>query len=219
MPPERADDAYVGEYYDNATSFDEATDVTASAGAPVVADAELATAATITGTVTGSDGQPLANVGVNAYRKSNDGSWSSIRGDTTDGGGHYSLKVPAGNYRISFDPSDGLHGSEYFENATSLEDAFITYMEESAPKAAPSAAAAESVAAAVAAPPAEPPTRLGLGIGRMLAYAQRSAAIREVLGELVLGDQGYLGLKRRLLRAAPRFVWESALAGVKGRAS
>lgn len=47
---------------------------------------------------------------------------------------------------------------------------------------------------------------------RMLAYAGRSRAIREVLGELVLGEQGYVGLKRRLLRAAPRFVAESALS-------
>jgi len=45
---------------------------------------------------------------------------------------------------------------------------------------------------------------------RMITYAARSAAIREVLADLVLGEQGYLGLKRRLLRAAPRFALESA---------
>ena len=44
---------------------------------------------------------------------------------------------------------------------------------------------------------------------RMLRYAGRSRAIRDVLADLVLGDQGYLGLKRRLLRAAPRFAWDS----------
>jgi len=47
---------------------------------------------------------------------------------------------------------------------------------------------------------------------RMIRYAARSAAIREVLADLVLGAQGYVGLKRRLLRAAPRFVWESVLS-------
>jgi flavin-dependent dehydrogenase len=52
---------------------------------------------------------------------------------------------------------------------------------------------------------------------RMLAYAGRSRAIREVLGELVLGDQGYVGLKRRLLKAGPRFVLESAVALAGGR--
>jgi flavin-dependent dehydrogenase len=52
---------------------------------------------------------------------------------------------------------------------------------------------------------------------RMLMYAARSAAVRAVLGDLVLGKQGYLGLKRRLLRAGPRFLLESAAAAV-GRA-
>lgn len=50
---------------------------------------------------------------------------------------------------------------------------------------------------------------------RMVRYAGRSAAIRDVLGDLVLGDQGYVGLKRRLLRALPRFLWDSALAKVR----
>lgn len=47
---------------------------------------------------------------------------------------------------------------------------------------------------------------------RMIAYAARSSAIRSVLAELVLGEQSYVGLKRRLLLSGPRFVWESALA-------
>jgi flavin-dependent dehydrogenase len=44
--------------------------------------------------------------------------------------------------------------------------------------------------------------------GRMVRFARRSSAIREVLADLVLGTQGYHGLKRRLLRAAPRFAFE-----------
>jgi flavin-dependent dehydrogenase len=46
---------------------------------------------------------------------------------------------------------------------------------------------------------------------RMVRYAGRSGAVRGVLADLVLGEQGYVGLKRRLLRAGPRFVLESAL--------
>lgn len=45
---------------------------------------------------------------------------------------------------------------------------------------------------------------------RMLSFAARSAAIRTVLGDLVLGDQGYAGLKGRLLRTAPRFALQYA---------
>jgi len=50
--------------------------------------------------------------------------------------------------------------------------------------------------------------------GRMIRYARRSRSIRDVVGDLVLGDQGYVGLKRRLIRTAPRFAWENARASV-----
>src|SRR5439155_17692689 len=50
---------------------------------------------------------------------------------------------------------------------------------------------------------------------RMIDYSARSRAVREVLADLVLGRQGYVGLKRRLLRAAPRFLWESAVSRVR----
>jgi len=49
---------------------------------------------------------------------------------------------------------------------------------------------------------------------RMVTYAARSSAIRNVLADLVLGEQGYVGLKRRLLLAGPRFLWDSAVAGL-----
>jgi flavin-dependent dehydrogenase len=46
---------------------------------------------------------------------------------------------------------------------------------------------------------------------RMIAYAAHSPAIRRILGDLVLGTQDYVGLKRRLLRAGPRFLLEAGL--------
>ena len=51
--------------------------------------------------------------------------------------------------------------------------------------------------------------------GRMVRYAGRSPAIRAVLGDLVLGQQGYVGLRRRLLRTLPRFLVEAAWSGVR----
>jgi flavin-dependent dehydrogenase len=48
--------------------------------------------------------------------------------------------------------------------------------------------------------------------GRMVRFAAQSPAVRRILGELVLGRQGYRGLKRRLLRAGPRFLLETAVA-------
>jgi flavin-dependent dehydrogenase len=53
---------------------------------------------------------------------------------------------------------------------------------------------------------------------RMVRYAARSEAIRRVMGDLVLGEQGYLGLRRRLLRAGPRFLLESGLSRLHGAA-
>jgi flavin-dependent dehydrogenase len=49
---------------------------------------------------------------------------------------------------------------------------------------------------------------------RMIAYSVRSAAVRRILAELVLGNQGYVGLRRRLLRAGPRFLLESVLSAL-----
>jgi flavin-dependent dehydrogenase len=51
---------------------------------------------------------------------------------------------------------------------------------------------------------------------RMIGFAARSETIRRVLGDLVLGDQGYLGLKRRLVRAGPRFLVEAGRSALRG---
>jgi flavin-dependent dehydrogenase len=53
---------------------------------------------------------------------------------------------------------------------------------------------------------------------RMVRFAARSDAVRGVLGDLVLGTQGYVGLKRRLLRAGPRFAAQYAAASLHGSA-
>jgi flavin-dependent dehydrogenase len=50
---------------------------------------------------------------------------------------------------------------------------------------------------------------------RMVRFASRSRAIRGVLADLVLGDQGYEGLKRRLIRTAPRFAFEYAASALR----
>jgi flavin-dependent dehydrogenase len=52
---------------------------------------------------------------------------------------------------------------------------------------------------------------------RMVHFAERSGAIRRVLADLVLGEQGYRGLKRRLVRAAPRFAVEYAATAAARR--
>jgi len=53
---------------------------------------------------------------------------------------------------------------------------------------------------------------------RVVRYSARSGAVREVLGDLVLGTQGYAGLRRRLLRAGPRFLLETARSHLRSMA-
>ncbi len=50
---------------------------------------------------------------------------------------------------------------------------------------------------------------------RMIRYCARSASVRQMLADLVLGEQGYVGLKRRLLRAGPRFLLEAGLSTLR----
>jgi flavin-dependent dehydrogenase len=52
---------------------------------------------------------------------------------------------------------------------------------------------------------------------RMIHYASRSRTIRSTLADLVLGEQGYLGLKRRLLLSGPRFLVEYGWSLFRGR--
>ena len=53
---------------------------------------------------------------------------------------------------------------------------------------------------------------------RMIRYATLSPAVRRVLGDLVLGEQGYFGLKRRLVRLGPRFLLEAGVNRLFGLA-
>jgi hypothetical protein len=41
---------------------------------------------------------------------------------------------------------------------------------------------------------------------RMVQFAERHRGVREVLRDLIAGDQGYVGLKLRLLRSLPSFI-------------
>jgi len=50
---------------------------------------------------------------------------------------------------------------------------------------------------------------------RMIACSARSKAIRKVMTELVLGELGYLALKRRLLLAGPRFLLQGGLFALR----
>ncbi len=49
-------------------------------------------------------------------------------------------------------------------------------------------------------------------VRRMIRYGGVSGAIRRLMGELVTGEQAYLGLRRRLLLTAPRLLFDGVMA-------
>ncbi len=116
---------YVAEFYDDAATFEEATLVTAAGAAPFpAADAELATASRIDGTLTGQAGA-IEGAFVDIFKQVG-GEWEYLNyegdGAFTDEGGHYELSgLAAGDYRLGFG-AEG-HAPEFHEDAATVEAA------------------------------------------------------------------------------------------------
>jgi len=117
--------AYLGEYYNNATDVDSATDIAVTAGATTSGrNASLANAGRITGTVTNSASDPLEGVDVTAFQYSEDDGWDWINSTSTDMDGYYSLGgLGTGTYRVGFEEYSGEYLSEYYNNATDVDSA------------------------------------------------------------------------------------------------
>ncbi|GAA3537967.1 carboxypeptidase regulatory-like domain-containing protein [Nocardioides daeguensis] len=116
--PQGAGDT-VSEYYDDAASQDTATTIVPVLDEVTTADAVLDTGGSITGTVTGADGQALSGVYVTAYRFGANESWTTERSATTDESGGYTVRgLRAGSYRLYFQPQGGVHHDTYFGGTT-----------------------------------------------------------------------------------------------------
>ncbi len=119
----RPDDAELQtEYWDDADSLDDATDVVVATSAAVTGrNARLQVGGTVTGRVTDSGGHALVDAGVTAYQQQG-GSWVDVDWTSTDENGDYRLEgLPSTPVRIGFD--DWGHAPEYWDDATSLDDA------------------------------------------------------------------------------------------------
>jgi protocatechuate 3,4-dioxygenase beta subunit len=106
---------YVTTFYSNQESFETANPLAVTASQTTLANFALADAVQITGTVTSSNGTPLANIIVNAY--SNGG---TVIGTTTDASGHYQLVLRGEAYRLVFEDPNGVYASVYYPNAPSF---------------------------------------------------------------------------------------------------
>ena len=115
-PPE----AFAGEFYDNAAMIDEATDIIVREGeATLHIDAELGRPGRLSGRVTNTNGEPLANIAVSFYlylpNDPNNAQWYPAGSTQTDFNGAYtSPGLGSGLYRVGFqDYSTTYHGGYY----------------------------------------------------------------------------------------------------------
>ena len=117
---------YQSEFYVDARSLDEATDIIVGENESVVVDAQLKQSGTIAGEVIGSEDQPLANLQVLAYMQLDDGTWMPDRDTYTDESGRYAfVGLFDGNYRIGFvtDTNTTELASEFYNDVDSFNEA------------------------------------------------------------------------------------------------
>ena len=126
------------EFYDDVQSFNDAETVAVVEGAPVEIDADLAPASHVTGTVTGGD-LTESTVYVTAYQEVIEDeytSWERVATTNTDGLGEYDLGgLPAGTYRIGFEPEDNAFATEFYDDVSSVRLAEDLVLDASTPAA------------------------------------------------------------------------------------
>ena len=111
---------YVSEWHHNASSFEEATEVSVTEGSTTIVDEDLVLGGTISGTVTDSATlQPISTGSIEIYDLNNN--W--INGCGIDEYGHYEAGgLPTGNYKIRID-GGGRYVSEWHHDASTFEEA------------------------------------------------------------------------------------------------
>ncbi len=117
---ENTDD--ISQYYEGATSAFEAKTVTLTATQTFVVNPTLVRGATISGVISSSGDDDLEGVAVDVLTES-----GAFVGTATSGeGGAYSVAgLPAGRYKIEFEPSGGNYVSQYYAGKSTLESAQI----------------------------------------------------------------------------------------------
>ncbi|MCW2846772.1 MAG: hypothetical protein JWR90_746, partial [Marmoricola sp.] len=122
---------FLPEFWNNARSLGQATDVPADTGQVVPnINATLDLGGVITGRVTDVDNSPLAGADVDVFRRPSPGVWESIYDEgstiTTDGSGNFSVVgLPTGTYRVGASKSSTsarvfYNGSRTVESATDV---------------------------------------------------------------------------------------------------
>jgi 5-hydroxyisourate hydrolase-like protein (transthyretin family) len=116
---------YATEYYDNATTEASATNLPVTAGVTTVANAELAVAGHVTGTITGIGGIGVPDVDISAWQLVGTDWQRSAATAYTDEDGDYDLSgLSTGDFRLKFErPNGSEYVSEWWDDAWTLESA------------------------------------------------------------------------------------------------
>jgi hypothetical protein len=113
---------YAGEWYNDQGSFNDADTIIVTVGSTITGiDAQLANGGSMSGRVTDSGSNGIANVNVNVHdMNGNNIAWSS-----TDSNGDYTVKgIPPGNHKVQFRPYNaGNYMEEWYNDRGSFEDA------------------------------------------------------------------------------------------------
>jgi 5-hydroxyisourate hydrolase-like protein (transthyretin family) len=115
---------YIGEYYDNAYTFDEADALMVLPDQVITVTVHLSRSKTISGTVTDSFGNPIG-AEVVLYQKGDFDQWNMREHVYTSGpDGRYQFpKLPRGQFRLGFSGSEIVQ--EYYNNESTFENADI----------------------------------------------------------------------------------------------
>lgn len=108
---------YALEYYDSAVEFDLAKNINLGYEQKVSIDASLVLGSRITGKVTGPDGNPLANVWVDAIRLNSKGKWEWCADAKANADGTYQIGgLPNGTYRVAFSDHNNFYAAQFHGN-------------------------------------------------------------------------------------------------------
>lgn len=123
---DRSQPLYLSEYYENANTFEAATEITMTKELTTVIDAVLTPQARITGTLTTDDGAPASGVTAVLYYFDSELGWLPSFESTSDEQGHYRIgDLASGVYRIYFTDrrANPLFDSEFYNGAGTVTDA------------------------------------------------------------------------------------------------
>ena len=186
---------YAVEYYNNAVEFDLATNINLGNEQHLTIDASMLLGSRITGKVNGPDGNPLANVWVDAFRLNSKGKWEWYQDAEANADGTYQISgLPNGTYRVGFFDDDNFYSVQFHGNSGStmyleLAKNFVI----SSPQTISSVDGKFNERAAAIAGNVRDPNGEPLGGVRIEAYRKDSQGVwRLVLfGDMDAGDNGF----------------------------